>query len=97
MQKLEAEIEQFKDHTKALQTLNSSLLLENQKLLDKVKQHQTRKDPFILGCSEDFAVLEYDISDPKCGFKNNFTSNYTNEQESFADLFPDLNEVFLVE
>ena len=93
MQKLEAEIEQLKDHTKALQTLNSSLLLENQKLLDKVKQHQTRKDPFILGSNEDFAVLEYDISDQKCGF-NNFTSNYANVQESFADLFPDLNEVF---
>ena len=93
MQKLEAEIDQLKDHTKALQTLNSSLLLENQKLLDKVKQLQTRKDPFILGCSEDFSVLEYDISDPKCGL-NNFTSNYANLQESFADLFPDLNEVF---
>ena len=63
MQKLEAEIEQLKDHTKALQTLNSSLLLENQKLLDKVKQHQTRTYPFILGSNEDFAVLEYDILD----------------------------------
>ena len=93
MQKLEAEIEQLKDHTKALQNLNSSLLLENQKLLDRLKQHQTRKDPFILGCGEDFEVLEYDTSDPKCGF-NNFTCNYANVQESFADLFPDLNEMF---
>ena len=31
LQKLEAEIDQLEDHTKALQTLNSSLLLENQK------------------------------------------------------------------
>ena len=93
MQKLEAEIEQLKDHTKALQAVNSSLLLENQKLLDKVKQRQTRKDPFILGSNEVFAVLEYETSDPKCGF-NNFTSNYANVHESFADLFPDLNEMF---
>ena len=98
MQKLEVEIDQLKDHTKALQTLNSSLLLENQKLLDELKQLQTRKDPFtpyqpILGSNEDFAVLEYDTSDHKCGF-NNFTSHYANLQESFADLFPDLNEVF---
>ena len=93
MQKLEAEIEQLKDHTKALQAVNSSLLLENQKLLDKVKQCQTRKDPFILGSNEVFAVLEYETSDPKCGF-NNFTSNYANVQESFSDLFPDLNEMF---
>ena len=93
MQKLEVEIDQLKDHTKALQTLNSSLLLENQKLLDELKQLQTREDPFILGCNEDFAVLEYDTSDQKCGF-NNFTSNYANVQESFDDLFPDLDEVF---
>ena len=93
MQKLEAEIEQLKDHTKALQAVNSSLLLENQKLLDKVKQRQTRKDPFILGSNEVFAVLEYETSDPKRGF-NNFTSNYANVQESFSDLFPDLNEMF---
>ena len=93
MLKLEAEIEQLKDHTKALQTLNSSLILENQKLLDTEKHLQTRKDPFILGCSEDFTILEYDISDPKCGL-NNFTSNYANLQDCFTDLFPDLNEMF---
>ena len=78
-------------HWHTIQSIQTTKII-SQKLLDKVKQLQTRKDPFILGCSEDFAILEYDTSDQKCGL-NNFTSNYANLQE-FADLFPDLNEVF---
>jgi len=83
IQKLEAEIGHLKKHTMKLETMNSSLLLENQELMDQIEGMRMKKDSLIIGYNEDTNLDESNEIDEQA-------YSWDNSISIFPDLFSDM-------